>query len=166
MIPINERELSIGDIVRVKIDDIQYEQTFQEKIVLTGEVTEIRKDLIGIIVKEIKTIVPYETKLKIGDEILVPKRRAFGLYIDKDSLICLDFIDSDERAWKLLYYFGDMRLYYKFDNKNMCACFKFKPDFTQKTWVRISCLYVHQLQNIMRFLTGGELEFNFKKIKI
>ena len=30
----------------------------------------------------------------------------------------------------------------------------------------ISCKYVHELQNIMRFLTGGELEFEYHQIKM
>ena len=62
-----------------------------------------------------------------------------------------------------MYYFGDMRLYYKYYKAGRFARFKFKPDFTQKTWVRIDCHYIHQLQNIMRFLTGSELEFDYNK---
>ena len=40
-----------------------------------------------------------------------------------------------------------------------------QPDFTQKRWTRIECAYIHSLQNIIRFLTGGELEFFYKSGK-
>lgn len=72
------------------------------------------------------------------------------------------FTDSDEKGWKLVYWFGtDMKLLYRADYKKEIAYFRFKSIF-RKDYVRISCKYVHELQNIMRFLTGGELEFEYK----
>ena len=88
-----------------------------------------------------------------------------GMPITGDILRHLGFIESDERAWKLVYYFGDMRLYWKHDKRKRYSIFKFQPDFTQKRWTRIECAYIHSLQNIMRFLTGGELEFFYKSGK-
>ena len=69
------------------------------------------------------------------------------------------------RKWKLMYYFGDMRLYWKYDKKKQYNTFKFKPDYTMKQWTKIECMYIHSLQNIVRFLTGGELEFTWQEEK-
>lgn len=85
-----------------------------------------------------------------------------GAWIHTDALRYMGFVESDEKAWQLMYYFGDMRVYFKFDKRLRHARFKFKPDFTQKQWVRIDCRFIHQLQNVIRFLTGGELEFEYR----
>ena len=76
-------------------------------------------------------------------------------------------LSAESSPWKLMYYFGDMRLYWKYDKRKCLSTFKFKPDYAQKRWTRIECAFIHSLQNIMRFLTCGELEFiyNFKKEK-
>lgn len=87
-----------------------------------------------------------------------------GAFLHAETLKKIGFIESDEKSWQLMYYCGDMRLYYKYYKAGRFVRFKFKPDFTQKQWVRIDCHYVHQLQNVMRFLTGGELEFEYKSM--
>lgn len=76
------------------------------------------------------------------------------------------FTDSDEKGWNLVYWFGtDMKLLYRADYKKEIAYFRFK-NIHRKSYVRISCRYIHELQNIMCFLTGGELEFEYKKLQL
>lgn len=89
-----------------------------------------------------------------------------GLLLTDSVLERIGFVDSDLKGWMKMYYFGDMRLYYRYSYKDGYAhhaSFRFKSVHT-KGYVRISCQYVHQLQNIMRFLTGGELEFTYKAL--
>lgn len=150
----NIRELSIGSFVNF----------FQPNgVEVFCEVTQIRQHIIGVKVVDIRCndVGEDATDVRIGKEILMPIGRVNGLFIVDFILKRFGFIESDEKSWTLMYYFGDMRLYYKFNKKLRCARFKFKPDFTQKTCVRIDCVFVHQLQNIMRFLTGSELEFKY-----
>lgn len=74
------------------------------------------------------------------------------------------FTDSDEKGWRLVYWFGtDMKLLYRADYKKEIAYFRFKSHY-RKSYVRISCKFIHELQSIMRFLTGGELEFEYKPV--
>ena len=152
----NIRELSIGSLVSFfESDGTQY----------ICEVTEINVKVGLRILDRLYNDINAEPerKLKKGDIIKLPNGRINGIPIYENFLRMLDFIESDEKSWSVMYYFGDMRLYYKYYKAGRFARFKFKPDFTQKTWVRIDCHYVHQLQNIMRFLTGGELEFKYGK---
>lgn len=160
----NIRELSIGSIVAF------FQSNGTEVI---GEVVGIREHHEGSHVIGVRALqinlndvgdAP-DQDLRVGKVSIMRNGRINPILISEDVLRKLDFIDSDEKAWKLLYYFGDMRLYFKYDKKLRTARFKFKPDFTQKTWIRIDCHYVHQLQNIMRFLTWGELEFTYKNNK-
>ena len=151
----NIRELSIGSFVSF----------FQpDGAEVFGEVSQIRESIIGIKVVDIRKNDCGEGQdLRIGKELLMPKGRINGIFIVDFTLKRFGFIESDEKAWTLMFYFGDMRIYYKFNRKLRLARFKFKPDFTQKTWIRIDCIFVHQLQNIMRFLTGGDLEFKYER---
>ncbi len=152
----NIRELSIGSLVSFfQPDGTQY----------ICEVTEINVKVGLRILDRLRNDINSEPEqtLKIWDSIKLPNGRINGIPIYENILRMLDFIESDEKSWSVMYYFGDMRLYYKYYKAGRFARFKFKPDFTQKTWVRIDCHYVHQLQNIMRFLTGGELEFKYGK---
>ena len=152
----NIRELSIGSLVSFfQPDGTQY----------ICEVTEINVKVGLRILDRLRNDINSEPEqtLKIGDSIKLPNGRINGIPIYENILRMLDFIESDEKSWSVMYYFGDMRLYYKYSKAGRFARFKFKPDFTQKTWVRIDCHYLHQLQNIMRFLTGGELEFKYGK---
>ena len=150
----NIRELSIGSLVCFfEPDGTQY----------MCEVTEINVKVGLRILDRLYNDINAEPerKLKKGDIIKLPNGRINGIPIYENFLRMLDFIESDEKSWSVMYYFGDMRLYYKYYKAGRFARFKFKPDFTQKTWVRIDCHYVHQLQNVIRFLNGGELEFNY-----
>lgn len=152
----NIRELSIGSLVSFfQPDGTQY----------ICEVTEINVKVGLRILDRLRNDINAEPEqtLKIGDSIKLPNGRINGIPIYENILRMLDFIESDEKSWSVMYYFGDMRLYYKYYKAGRFARFKFKPDFTQKTCVRIDCHYLHQLQNIMRFLTGGELEFKYGK---
>lgn len=148
-------ELSIGSIVGFfSTDATQY--ICQVKGVTEKQVT---LEVIDIIRNDIGS----DPEFSIGKMIILPNGRIISIFIEEKMLRKIGFIESDERAWSLMYYFGDMRIYYKYDKTIRAARFKFKPDFTQKRWVRIDCLSVHHLQNIMRFLTGGELEFEYKR---
>ena len=155
----NIRELSIGSLVSFfQPDATEY----------ICEVTEIRKRVVWLRILDIlrnDINAEPETPLKIGETVKLPNGRINGITIYENFLRMLDFVESDEKSWSVMYYYGDMRLYYKYYKAGRFARFKFKPDYTQKTWVRIDCHYVHQLQNIMRFLTGGELEFIYNKEK-
>ena len=151
----NIRELSIGSIVSF------FEPDATEYICRVLAPTEGLTSV--VIIDIVKNDIGSEPEFKIGAKKRLPKGRINGVFIEEKVLRKIGFIEPDERAWKLMYYFGDMRLYYKYDKKIRAARFKFKPDFTQKRWVRIDCLTVHHLQNIMRFLTGGELEFEYKR---
>lgn len=89
-----------------------------------------------------------------------------GLLLTDSVLERIGVVDSDLKGWMKMYYFGDMRLYYRCFSKDgnaRYASFRFKSAYT-KSYVRISCQYAHELQNIMRFLTGGELEFTYKRL--
>lgn len=155
----NIRELSIGSFVSF------FQPNGTE---VFGEVSQIRENIIGVKVVDIRKNdcgEDPEPEIKIGQEVMMPKGRINGIFIVDFTMKRFDFIESDEKAWTLMYYFGDMRIYYKFNRKLRLARFKFKPDFTQKTWIRIDCVFVHQLQNIMRFLTGGDLEFKYNNDK-
>lgn len=144
----NIRELSIGSIVWVSQPDAR----------------EWLCQVVGIYEKMVKVKVLHSSTGEpsiIGTEYDYPIGRINALDIMEHTLKDVGFIESDERAWKLMYYFGDMRLYWKYNSKLRYSTFKFKADFTEKRWVRIDCKYMHALQNIMRFLTGGEMEFNY-----
>jgi len=72
------------------------------------------------------------------------------------------FTDSDEKGWQKVYWFGmDMKLLYRYDKRQSTGRFRFKTDY-RKSYVSISCHHFHQLQVIMRYLTGGELEFEYR----
>ena len=82
--------------------------------------------------------------------------------IDKETLMSLGFIESDKKGWDLLYWFGDIKLYYRYDVRNDTARFRMTSIY-QKRFTSIECHGVHRLQNIMLFLTGGELVFDYIK---
>ena len=151
--PVNIREIPVGNYVLVQADG-QYLMTCQVVEILRG-------DRISSIILEVSDKnAPYT----IGQAYTFPLSEVFGMSIAEAPLRQLGFTDSDERGWRLVYWFGmDMKLLYRNDNHRQVASFRFKSTY-RKTYVSISCLYVHQLQNIMRFLTGGELEFNYKTL--
>lgn len=79
---------------------------------------------------------------------------------DADSLSRIGFVESDEKGWLLVYYFGDMKLLYRQDRSKGFARFRFKAASSKRYW-SLSCYYIHELQNIMNFLTGGEMKFSY-----
>ena len=143
----NIRELSLGSIVWVAHAD---GREWMCEVIGLYEKT--------VTVKVLKSSTG-ETSV-VGTEHTYPQGRINSLSIMVHTLKDIGFVESDESAWSLMYYCGDMRLYWKYDVKKGYSRFKFKPDFTmKKNWIRIECNSIHSLQNIMRFLTGGEMEF-------
>lgn len=98
----------------------------------------------------------------VGTEPTFEYECCCGLVCNEENLRSLGFIDSDEKGWSLMYYFGDMKLLYHQDRRMSLARFRFKSSFV-KRYVSISCHHVHELQNIMKFLTGGELVFTWQE---
>lgn len=150
---INKRELSVGSYVEVQLS---YGW-------LICQVVEILRD------DKVGAAVLYQSNSKgeymIGKIEVFPLSSLNGIRCTWTPLRDFGFTDSDERGWKLVYWFGlDMKLLYRYDNKKMAGSFRFKSNF-RKSYVHISCRYVHELQNIMRFLTGGELEFEYHSPK-
>ena len=139
----NIRKLSIGSIVLMQE---------QNRIIRHFEVTQVSSN------GEVELQELFGEHKRFCTDI----KNIEGAFLHAEILKKIGFIESDEKAWQLMYYFGDMRVYFKFDKRLRHSRFKFKPEFTQKQWVRIDCLFVHQLQNVMRFLTGGELEFEYR----
>lgn len=144
----NKKELSIGSIIRA------YDPYLG--LVLPHEVKELLDEGCNLqcLIPAIRT----KGEVTSYDEVS-------GLLINGDVLTKLGFVVADEKGWKLMYYFGDMRLYYRYSYKNgyaSHASFRFKPAYYSKSYVRVSCQYVHELQSIMRFLTGGEMEFTYQ----
>ena len=147
----NIHELSIGSYVMVNLGRYG---------LLTGMVGEITSRQLGIFIIE-KTLVPDSLcRFVVGKLHHFKLSRIEGIFIDDLSLLHLDFVPSGKAGWQLMYYFGDMKLLYRYNKNRKSASFRFMSDFT-KTYTRISCHYLHELQAIMRFLTGGELEFNY-----
>lgn len=148
----NIHELSIGSYVMVNLGRYG---------LLTGMVGEITSRQLGIFIIE-KTLVPERlSRFVVGKLHHFKLSRIEGIFIDDLSLRHLGFVPSDKTGWQLMYYFGDMKLLYRHNKAQNRASFRFMSDFT-KTYTRISCYCVHELQTIMRFLTGGELEFDYK----
>lgn len=144
----NKKELSIGSIIRA------YDPYLN--LVLPHEVKELLDE--GCNLRCLIPAVRIKGEVTSYDEVC-------GLLINGDVLTKLGFVVSDKKGWKMMYYFGDMRLYWKYDKRKCYSTFKFMPDFTQKPWTRIECAFVHSLQNIMRFLTGGEMEFTYQTVR-
>lgn len=73
------------------------------------------------------------------------------------------FHKSTKRGWQWIYYWGNGYLLLRWDNIKLCLALRYYPDNTRKNlYIRINVLYMHELQNIMRFLTGGEMDFEYK----
>lgn len=145
-------ELSIGSYVMVNLGRYG---------ILTGMVGEITSRQLGIFIIE-KTLVPDSlSRFVVGKLHHFKLSRIEGILIDDLSLRHLGFVSSDKACWQLIYYFGDMKLLYRHDKNRKASSFRFMSDFS-KNYTRISCHFLHDLQTIMRFLTGGELEFDYK----
>ena len=147
---INVRELSIGSLVMV-IHELNCQSI--------AEIAELHKESATVVIREnIFDGVP--TNFKPGSEHEVKYEHISGLRIRDFILQNIGFVISDKKGWQRMFYYGDMKLLYRHDNKRNYASFRFMSD-CQKTFVRISCGYVHRLQNIMRFLTE-DMEFKYK----
>ena len=147
----NIRELSVGSFVRVNLGRYG---------LLTGMVGENGRRQMGVFIIE-NTLVPDSLRrFTIGKLHHFKHSRIEGIAIDMFSLSRMDFVPADKTGWQLMYYFGDMKLLYRYNKNRKSVSFRFMSDFT-KIYTRISCHYLHELQTIMRFLTGGELEFNY-----
>ena len=73
----------------------------------------------------------------------------------------LGFVPADRKGWQLMYYYGDMKLLYRYDKTHHRGSFRYMSEYA-RTYVRLSCFHIHQLQNIMRFLTE-DLEFEYQQ---
>lgn len=147
---VNIRELAVGSIVTVKVGVIRY-------FVQVVEI--LRDDRISVIWLE--AVYNHEDYI-IGKIYIFPLEQVHGISFSQVDMSRFGFTNSDEKGWQMVYWFGvDMKLLYRYDKQRMIGSFRFKTDY-RKSYVRISCHLFHQLQNIMRFLTGGELEFEFK----
>lgn len=150
----NKKEIPVGNYVYV------YGSTTN---LMTCQVVEIlRSDTVGVLVVG---QTQDDGKYVTGKIYSFPLSKLEGISCIWFLLREFGFTDSDEKGWNLVYWFGtDMKLLYREDYKKEVAYFRFKSSF-RKSYIRISCKYVHELQNIMRFLTGGELEFVYHQIK-
>lgn len=145
------RELSLGSYVRINLGRFG---------MLTGMVGEITASRIGVFVIE-KMLVPERASrfFTIGKQHRFKHHRVEGIDIDGFHLQRMDFVPADRTGWQLMYYYGDMKLLYRHDKNRRIASFRFMSDYT-KNYTRINCNQIHQLQNIMRFLTN-DLEFEY-----
>lgn len=145
----NIRELSKGSIVIIKHENDLSSIAQVEEILFTKATITILDNLFD----------GFQTKFKPGTIHGVEFVNIRGLTISSAILKNMEFVEADKKGWQLMYYYGDMKLLYRHDIRRGCANFRFMSDYN-KTFVRISCHEIHQLQNIMRFLTE-DLEFKY-----
>ena len=150
---INIREIPVGSYVQVWGDNQNWN---------TCQVVEILRDnqfsVVMIDVWEGSSL------YIIGKIYTFPITKLAGICFTHTPLRELVFTEADAAmGWPLVYWFGvDMKLLYRHNKQKQVASFRFKTDY-RKQYISVSCKYIHELQNIMRFLTGGELEFEYKK---
>ena len=131
----------------------------------------------GVLICEVITLLPDEAQLKVllvlakdydkireGQIVRVPYTEIAALPLNEILCPVIGFVESDQRGWQFKYYFGDMDLLARCDSNKRLTYLRYKSRYS-KTYLRISCMFVHELQNIMRFLTGGELEFTISHAK-
>jgi hypothetical protein len=147
----NVRELSVGSYVQVNLGRYG---------LLTGMVGEVNSRQLGIFIIEKTLVPPSIRRFVVGKLHHFKLFRIEGILIDDFRLRHLGFLPADKSGWQLMYYFGDMILLYRYNKNRKIASFRFMSDFT-KSYTRITCHFLHDLQTIMRFLTGGELEFEY-----
>jgi len=154
------------EIERININELSlgcYVLCFDEQDMALCQVIEITRD--ARIGAKILRTTEFGKRLEVGHTEMFSVENVHGLSCRGGNLKSLGFVASDERGWELVYWFGtDMKLLYHRDKRKQTASFRFKTDY-RKHYVSISCRYVHELQNIMRFLTGGELEFDYREIR-
>ena len=140
----NKKELSIGSVVynvQMKLN-VEIVELHEHKAIVAGNITSGRY------------VTPFKKEFDYD--------KIEGVEINHDSLQKIGFVWIDDRRTRLVYYFRDMELTYRYDKRSMIARFHFKSQFT-KSYTRISCNYIHELQSIMQFLTGSELEFKYNE---
>ena len=147
---VNIREIPVGTFVEV--------WSSAANPMLCQVVEVLRDGKVGVLIfRQSHPDGQYQT----GSIATFPLSRLNGIRCTETPLRQFGFTDADERGWKLVYWFGtDMKLLYRYDNRREVGSFRFKSGY-RKSYVRISALYFHELQNIMSFLTGGELEFRY-----
>ena len=151
----NIRELSVGSYVKYWLPE--------EKKELVVQVTAIVPDTIkGVVCCDLA--VHPDPDYAVGLVQRFKMDNIGGINVRDWILRRLGFVESDRKGWQLMYYYGDMIILYRQNNANRCASFRLMSGFT-KSYTRISCRYIHQMQNIMRFLVDG-LEFEYQDIKI
>lgn len=146
------RELSKGSIIMIKHENDLSSIAQVEEILYTKATVTILNNLFD----------GFQTNFKPGTIHRVDYSNIRGLSISPVILRDMEFVEADKKGWQLMYYYGDMKLLYRHDKRRNCASFRFMSDY-QKTFVRISCHEIHQLQNIMRFLTD-DLEFKYSPV--
>lgn len=147
---LNKKETPIGSIIRCHLSD---------KVHAICEVIETYESGCKCRIVDICPGSESDGKM-LGTEPTIEYECCMGVICCLDNMRHVGFISSDERGWRLMYYFGDMKLLYRYDNRSHLARFRFKPSGVRR-YVSISCRYVHELQNIMKFLTGCEMEFTW-----
>ena len=143
------REFSKGSIIIVKHESDLSSIAQVEEILCTKATVTILNNLFD----------GFQTNFKPGTIHRIEYTNIRGLSISPVVLKEIGFVEADKKGWQLMYYYGDMKLLYRHDKRRNCASFRFMSDY-QKAFVRISCHEIHQLQNIMRFLTD-DLEFKY-----
>lgn len=147
---VNRRELSVGSYVTVKVGCFRY-------FVQVVEI--LRDDRISAVWLE---SVSYGENYVFGKIYTFPLAQVHGISFSQLDMARFGFTDSDEKGWQKVYWFGmDMKLLYRYDKRQSTGRFRFKTDY-RKSYVSIRCHHFHQLQVIMRYLTGGELEFEYR----
>lgn len=149
---VNIREISVGSIVRVNLGRYG---------LLTCQVAEITATRIGVIVLEKILVTDLTRRFLIGKIHRFKHFRFEGVNADDMTLRHLGFVPADRKGWQLMYYYGDMKLLYRYDKTHHRGSFRYMSEYA-RTYVRLSCFYIHQLQNIMRFLTE-DLEFEYQQ---
>ncbi len=150
---LNKRIIPVGSYILRVVHDI-----FQ----LCQVVEVLRDDRISVVIIRQS---PINDDCQIGKIYTFPLSDFQGQPCFKNDLRRFGFADSDEKGWQLVYWFGiDMKLLFRHDKSSHLSRFRFKSDY-RKSYVSITCRYFHELQNIMRFLTGGELEFEYRNIE-
>lgn len=147
---VNVREIPVGSFLRVNLG--------KDGLMLI-QVAEVLRDKIGGIVLN-KVLVPDRLDYTVGKIHYFPLKQVEGIDIDVFNLLHLGFVTADKKGWQLMYYYGDMKLLYRYDKAHHRGSFRYMSEYV-KTFIRLSCYQIHQLQNIMRYLTD-DLEFEYQ----
>lgn len=148
----NISELSVGSYILVTLG--RYGS-------LIAQVVEIGRKQLGVMAVR-HSHFDSPVTFTIGKIYHFKHSRIIGFDINSYMLVHFGFIPANKKGWSMVYYFGDMMLLYRFDKKKMQTTFRFMSPFSKK-YTNIDCHYIHNLQSIMRFLTGGELVFEFNE---